>query len=92
MTEVHNPVNPCIICLEVSPGLIQFRGSCSCAATIHTNCLNHWFEKNSRTCPICRVPYNPRPVEKKEEPESSCCYCCGLLCFVEIVILAVFIH
>lgn len=90
MTEVVNPVSPCIICLQVSTGLIQFRGSCRCCPTIHTNCLNSWFETNSRTCPICRVPYEAKVEEQVRD--DDCCSCCCAVTLIAFILMGCFLR
>ena len=52
----------CIICLLGTGDIVTFSGSCACRPRVHTGCLERWFERNSRTCPICRASYPAKNV------------------------------
>lgn len=52
--KIHNCNDKCSICLEKNNNGIK----CSiCKKIFHINCLNKWFEKMSKKCPICRSDY-----------------------------------
>ena len=91
----ENPLSPCIVCLNVSTDknepLITYKGSCKCSPKIHTTCLNLWFEKNNRTCPICRVVYTPLRTAV-EEPNNDGCICCCLTTVLVLVFLPCCTH
>ena len=95
-TEITNPVAPCIVCLNVSGDLIRYKGSCKCSPKIHTSCLNLWFEKNGRTCPICRVNYEPashRPTTANiNVSDNNGCACCCLTCILFLVFMPCCLH
>ena len=71
LSIVKNPASPCIICLQVSEGLIDFHGSCKCRPRVHPSCLKNWFERNSRTCPICRVPFGGASAEMVRDASGN---------------------
>jgi len=89
MIGVHNPLTPCLICLQPGVDLIEFKGSCACRPILHTGCLNTWFE-TSKTCPICRAAY--KPTEEDTNRNENCWVCCCLIFVVEIIVMGCLLH
>jgi hypothetical protein len=99
MSKVLISVNPmlktesaCIIRLGVDRPLEKFQGSCKCRPDIHVKCIDTWFTKNGKTCPICRQKYPENEDQKKKNEENRlradsqqescavCVFCCYIFC------------
>ena len=47
----------CIICLDNKPKTILFNGRCKCKPSVHSECIDEWYDKNDYQCPICRKSF-----------------------------------
>jgi hypothetical protein len=50
----------CVICLETFHDLVHVR-RLLCGHIFHAACIDKWFRKDHRNCPLCMVCYVPEP-------------------------------
>jgi len=79
MTE--NPES-CIFCLSDDPKTILYKGICNCHPSIHSECINLWFEKNPTKCPICLISTQPINIIIINNHNYRAQYICLFVCTV----------
>jgi hypothetical protein len=75
-------MDQCIFCLCDNPPTYTYNGICNCHPSIHTECLNKWYDINPNTCPICLIKYNVRISSNRIKKCMFNCMCFLLCMFV----------
>jgi hypothetical protein len=50
--SIINP-DPCIFCLNNDQEITIYSGNCNCHPPVHTSCIDTWYKKKPKCCPIC---------------------------------------